>query len=64
MVLDDLAELVGIAAIATERFHQDRDPGLVLHHQLQHHLVQVGPMVPTIAMGNMHDLVVGASALL
>ena len=25
MVLDDLAELVGIAAIATQRFHQDRD---------------------------------------
>ena len=36
-----------------------RDTSLVLDDQLQHHLVQVRPMIPTIAVGNVHDLVVG-----
>ena len=44
--------------IATERLHQHRDTGLVLHHQLQHHLVEVRPMIPTIALGDVHDLFV------
>ena len=38
--------------------HQHRDTGLVLHHQLQHHLVQVGAMIPTIGQGDVHDLFV------
>ena len=42
VVLDDLAEFRGITAIATERLHQDRDTGLVLDDQRQHHLVEVG----------------------
>ena len=65
VVPDDLAELFGITAIATQRLHQDRDPGLMLHDQLQHHLVQVGAMIPTIAVGDVHDLFVrGLSAVI
>ena len=59
VVPDDLAALTGITALATERLHQDREPSLVLHNQLQHHLVQVGPMSPTLAVGDVHDLVGG-----
>jgi DDE superfamily endonuclease len=59
MVPDNLAELLGITAVTTERLHEERNTSLVLDDQLQHHLVQVRPMIPTIAVGNVHDLVVG-----
>ena len=59
VVPDHLAKLLGITAIATERLHQDRDTGLMLHDQLQDDLVQVGAMIPTIAVGNVHDLLGG-----
>ena len=58
MVPDDLAERFAIMTIATQGLHQHRDTGLVLHDQLQHHLVEVRAMIPTIALGDVHDLFV------
>ena len=52
----DVARLTGGA---TEWLHQQRDAGVVLHHQRQHHLVEVGAMVPAVAAGDMHDMGVG-----
>src|SRR5262245_31672152 len=54
----DLAARCAIMTIAILRLHQHRDIGLVLDHQLQHLLVEVRAMVPTIAMGDVHDLFV------
>ena len=31
----------------------------MLDHQLQHHLVQLGPMIPALAPGNVNDLRIG-----
>ena len=45
-----------ITAIATERFHQHRNAGLVFDDQIQHHLVEVGPMIAAIAPGDVNDL--------
>ena len=65
VVTDDLAERsCASLTIATQRLHEHRDPGLVLHDQLQHHLVEVGAMIPTIAMGDVHDLFVRSLPLL
>jgi hypothetical protein len=58
VVTDDLAECFAILTIATQGLHQHRDTALVLHHQLQHHLVEVRAMIPTIAVGDVHDLFV------
>ena len=58
VVTDDLAERFAIMTIATQGLHQPRDAGLVLHHQLQHPLVEVGAMIPTRAWGDGHDLCV------
>jgi len=65
VVADDLAERFAIATIATERLHQHRNTGLVLHDQLQHDLIEVRAMIPTIAVGDVHDLLVrGLSAVI
>jgi hypothetical protein len=45
------------AAVATERFHQDGNACLMLHHQLQHDVVEVRPMIPAVTSGNVHNLV-------
>jgi hypothetical protein len=58
VVADDLAERFAIVTIAPQGFHQHGDTGLVLHDQLQHPLVEVGAMVPPIALGDVHDLFV------
>ena len=58
-VLAHLAELVRITAIATQRLHQDRNASLVLDKQLQHHVVEVRPMIPAGASGDVHDLRLG-----
>ena len=58
VVTDDLAERCAIMTIAIQGLHQHWDTGLVLSHQLQHHLVEVRAMVPTIALGDVHDLFV------
>ena len=44
MVLHNLAELGRIMAIATQRFHQERNARLMLDDQLQHDLIESGPM--------------------
>src|SRR4029453_2266523 len=58
VVTDDLAKRFAILTIATQGLHQHRDTSLVLHHQRQHHLVQVRAMIPTLAVGDVHDLFV------
>jgi hypothetical protein len=58
-LLDHLAELARIAAIATARWPQARDAGLLLDSPLPHALVQVGPMIPTVASGDGQDLRLG-----
>jgi hypothetical protein len=58
VVADDLAERFAIVTIAPQGFHQHGDTGLVLHDQLQHPLVEVGAMVPPIALDDVHDLFV------
>jgi hypothetical protein len=54
--LDHLAKRLWITAITTERLHQHGNAGLVLDDQLQHDLVEVGTMISTIALGDVHDL--------
>jgi hypothetical protein len=58
VVADDLAEHCAIAPIATQGLHEQRDTGLVLHDQRHHPLVEVGTMIATIALGDVHDLFV------
>jgi hypothetical protein len=49
-VLDNnVPEVARISGVATEWPHQCRNPGLVLHHQVEHHLIEVGPMIVTVA---------------
>ena len=55
-VLDHLAALVRITALATQRFHQERHASLGLDDQLQHDLMQIGPMIPAGALGDVHHL--------
>ena len=55
----DLAEVVHITAIATEGLHQHRNASLVFDNQVQHHLVEVRPMIPTVAPGDVNDLLLG-----
>jgi hypothetical protein len=54
-----LANVVGITAVATKRFHQDGDTCLMLDAQLQHDLVEVRSMIPTVTAGDVYDLVRG-----
>ena len=58
MVTDDLAKHCAIMTMATQGLPQPRETRLVLHDQLQHDLVEVGAMVPTIAWSDVHDLFV------
>jgi hypothetical protein len=58
VITDDLAERFAIMTIATQGLHQHRDTGLVLHDQLQHHLIEVRAMIPALALGEVHDLCV------
>ena len=54
-VPDARTALLGITAIATERRQQDRDTGLVLHKQLQHHVVESRALIATRAAGDGHN---------
>jgi hypothetical protein len=47
VVLNGAAKRLGIMTLATERFHQERNPGLMFHYQLQHNVVEVGTMRTT-----------------
>ena len=56
---DQFTQAVRITAMTTERRQQEGAPSLGLDHQLQQHLVQVGPMLPTLAPGPVKDLCIG-----
>jgi hypothetical protein len=56
MVGDDLTEGVRVTAIATEGLHQHGDTGLVFDDQIQHHLVEVRALIPTVAAGDVNDV--------
>jgi hypothetical protein len=52
----DLTERVHITTRPTKRLHQDRHASLVLHAPLEHHGVEVGPMIPALPPRDVHDL--------
>ena len=56
LLLDDVATLFPITRIATEGLHQDRHARLMLDDQLQHPWVEVRPMIPAGASGDVHDI--------
>ena len=56
MVGDDLAKVVRVTTIATEGLHQHGNTGLVFHNQVQHHLVEVRALIPTVATGDVNDV--------
>jgi len=53
---DDLTEVLRVTAMATEGLHQHGDTGLVCDDQIQHHLVEVRALIPTVAAGDVHDV--------
>jgi hypothetical protein len=59
VVADNLAERFAIATLATQGLQQQRDTGLVRYDSCQHPLVEVRAMIPPLAVGDVHDLVVG-----
>ena len=56
MVGDDLAKVVRVTTIATEGLHQHGNGGLVFDDQVEHHLVQVWPLIPTVAAGDVNNM--------
>ena len=59
MLMDNVAKLFPITAIATERLHQHGNPRLVFNDQLQHDLVEIRAMISAIALGDVHDVLRG-----
>jgi hypothetical protein len=53
---DDLPKVTRITGIATEGLHQHGNPRLVFHNQVEHHVVEVGPMIAAVASRDMNDL--------
>jgi hypothetical protein len=58
VVTDDWAERCAIMTLATQGLHPHRDTGLVLHHDLPQHGVEVRALIPTRARGEVPDLCV------
>ena len=58
-VLHNLAELVRITAIATERLQEHGNARLVCNNQRQHDLIEVRAMIATRALGDVHNLSLG-----
>jgi len=56
MLADDLAKVSRITTVATKRLHQDGNSGLVLDHQVEPHVVQVGSMISAVTAGEVNDL--------
>jgi hypothetical protein len=50
------AQVFGITAIATERWQQNGDTRVMLHHPFPQDLVQVRPLISAIPPGDGHDL--------
>jgi hypothetical protein len=42
--------------IAIEGLHQHGDTGLVVNNQVEHHLVEVWALIPTVATGDVNDM--------
>jgi hypothetical protein len=59
MVRDELAEVLRITAIATERLHQHRHTGRVFNKQVEPHLVEIRALLPTRAAGEVNDVLLG-----
>jgi hypothetical protein len=55
VVTDDLPAPFAIPTIATQGLPQQRETGLMLHEHCQHHVGEVGAMLPTSALGEGHD---------
>jgi hypothetical protein len=53
---DDLANVFGLTALATEGLHQYRATGLMLHHQRSHPLLAIRPMLTAVAAGDLDDV--------
>src|ERR671933_2153472 len=56
MIRNDLPKIGRITAIPTEGFHQHGNGGLVFDDQIEAHWVQVGPLIPTVAAGDVNNL--------
>ena len=56
MVGEDLAEVVRVTTIATEGLPHHGDTGLVFDDQVQHHLVEVRALIPTVAAGDVKNV--------
>ena len=56
---DDLAARWRITAMAAQRAHAHANPRLRRDHQFQYDVMEVGPMIPTIAARAVHDLSAG-----
>ena len=56
MVGDELAEVVRVTTLPTEGFQQHGNTGLVFDHPVQQHLVEVRALVPTVAAGDVDDV--------
>jgi hypothetical protein len=59
MDTNGLAKVLGITAMATARFQQERNARLMLPHELHPDLVHVRPMIPALPPGAGHDLFSG-----
>jgi hypothetical protein len=53
---DDMADRFPITTIPTQRFYQDRNTSWVRDDPLEHHVVEVGSMIPAIPPREVHDL--------
>jgi hypothetical protein len=56
---DDWAARWRLTAMAAQRFHAPGTPGLRLDQQGSHHVMEVGPRIPTLAARAGHDRCVG-----
>jgi hypothetical protein len=54
-----VSKVIRVAGMATEWWHQQRDPCLVLHNPVQPDLVEVGALIPAVAPRDVKDMGVG-----
>lgn len=59
MIGNDLTEVVRVTPIPTEGLHQHGNASLVFDKQVEHHLLEVRALIPTVAAGNVHDMLIG-----
>jgi hypothetical protein len=56
VLTDALAQLFHITTMTTQGFQQGRHASLILDEQLEHHVVEGGPIIPAIPPRDVHDL--------